>query len=88
MLVPLAGPLAGQTSVTITGAALTGATAVKFGTLDAVSFSVTNSTTMNAVSPAAVAGSVHVIVTTPGGGFPTATGKFEFWSKRLEELGH
>jgi anaerobic selenocysteine-containing dehydrogenase len=23
-----------------------------------------------------------------GGGFPTATGKFEFWSKRLEELGY
>ena len=37
---PLAGPLAGGTTVTITGTGFTGATAVDFGTMPATSFTV------------------------------------------------
>jgi hypothetical protein len=63
---PNAGLLAGGTSVTITGTALSGATAVKFGATNATSFTVNSATSITAVSPAG-AGTVDVIVTTPGG---------------------
>ena len=41
---PTAGPLAGGTSVTITGTGFTGATAVDFGTIAATSFTVNSDT--------------------------------------------
>ncbi|WP_354133814.1 IPT/TIG domain-containing protein [Bradyrhizobium sp. S3.9.1] len=63
---PNAGLLAGGTSVTITGTALSGATAVKFGATNATSFTVNSATSITAVSPAG-AGTVDVTVTTPGG---------------------
>ncbi|WFT91393.1 IPT/TIG domain-containing protein [Bradyrhizobium barranii] len=63
---PNAGLLAGGTSVTITGTALSGATAVKFGTTNATSFTVNSATSITAVSPAG-AGTVDITVTTPGG---------------------
>jgi hypothetical protein len=53
--------------VTITGTDLTGASAVAFGSTPAASFTVVNSTTITAVSPARPAGIVDVRVTTPGG---------------------
>jgi hypothetical protein len=53
--------------VTITGTNLTGATAVKFGTTSATSYTVINDSDITATSPAHTAGGVDVTVTTPGG---------------------
>ena len=64
---PNAGPLAGGTSVTITGTNFTGATAVSFGGTAAASFAVVNATSITATSPAHAAGAVDVRVTTPNG---------------------
>jgi hypothetical protein len=57
--------------VTITGTELTGATAVKFGSTNATSFTVNSDKTITAVSPAGT-GSVDVTVTTPIGTSPTS----------------
>ena len=64
---PSSGPVAGGQTVTITGNYVTGATAVKFGGVNAASFSVTSSSTITATTPAGTAGTVDVTVTTPGG---------------------
>jgi hypothetical protein len=65
---PSGGPVAGGTRVTITGTDLSGATAVKFGTVEATSFNVdAKGTKITAIAPAHAAGSVNVVVTTPGG---------------------
>jgi IPT/TIG domain len=64
---PTKGPVSGGTSVTITGTNLSGATAVKFGTTDATSFTVKSASTITATSPAEGAGTVDVTVTTPAG---------------------
>jgi hypothetical protein len=63
---PTSGPPSGGTPVTITGTALTGATAVAFGATAAASFSVDSDTSITATSPAG-SGTVHVTVMTPGG---------------------
>ena len=63
---PNTGPIAGGTSVTITGTNLTGATAVTFGGTAATIGTVT-ATTITATTPAHAAGVVDVVVTTPGG---------------------
>ncbi|MCE9563947.1 MAG: IPT/TIG domain-containing protein, partial [Planctomycetes bacterium] len=68
---PNSGPIAGGTSITITGTNLTGASAVTIGGAAATSFTVVNATTITAVTPAHAAGVVDVVVTTPGG--PSAT---------------
>ncbi len=63
---PLTGPLAGGTTVTLTGAGFTGATAVRFGSAAAASFTVVSDTQLTATTPAATgAGAVDVSVTTP-----------------------
>ena len=63
-----------NTEVTITGTNLTGATAVKFGTETANSFSVESGTTVKAHSPTAcTSGTVDVTVTTPGGTSATSS---------------
>lgn len=64
---PNTGPVAGGTTVTVTGAALTGASAVTFGTTPAAGFTVTSATSITAVSPPGGAGTVDVRVTTPAG---------------------
>jgi hypothetical protein len=64
---PSVGPLAGGTSVTISGSGFTGATAVDFGGVPAASFSVVSDSEVTAVSPAQSAGPVDVTVTAPGG---------------------
>jgi hypothetical protein len=69
---PSSGPLAGGTSVTITGTNFTGATGVKFGTTPATNVMVVNSTTITATSTAGV-GTVNVTVTTAGGTSATST---------------
>lgn len=61
------GPAAGGTTVVITGTALYGATAVKFGATDAASFTVDSNTQITCVSPAHAAGQVDITVVGPGG---------------------
>ena len=65
-IAPTAGPPAGGTSVTITGTDLSEATAVRFGSVAAASFTVESPTSITAVSPAG-SGSVDVTVSTPAG---------------------
>jgi len=65
---PSSGPTAGGNSVVITGTNFTGATVVKFGTVDATSYVVNSATQITAVAPAGAAGTiVDVTVTTPAG---------------------
>jgi IPT/TIG domain/Protein of unknown function (DUF642) len=64
---PKKGPIAGGTTVTITGTNFTGGTAVKFGSTNATSFTVNSAKSITAVSPAGTKGQVEVKVTTPGG---------------------
>jgi large repetitive protein len=69
---PNTGPLAGGTTVTITGTNLTGATAVSFGGTAATNVHVVSATQVTATSPAnSVSGPVDVQVTTPNGTSPT-----------------
>ncbi|POX54096.1 IPT/TIG domain-containing protein [Streptomyces sp. Ru72] len=63
---PSQGPLAGGTTVTVTGTGFTGATAVQFGSSAAASFTVLSSTQISAVTPAG-SGTVNVAVTTSQG---------------------
>ena len=70
-VVPAAGPVAGGNQVVISGtgfSGLTGATAVKFGAINATSYVVNGPTQITAVAPAGTAGTtVDVVVTTPAG---------------------
>jgi hypothetical protein len=64
---PDAGPTTGGTTVTLIGANLAGASAVKFGSVRAPSFLVKSSTEIRAVSPPGPPERVLVKVTTPAG---------------------
>jgi hypothetical protein len=64
---PSAGPLAGGTSVTVTGVNLSGASAVRFGGTSGTGVVVNSATSVTATSPAKSAGTVDVTVVTPGG---------------------
>ena len=64
---PTSGTTSGGTSVTIAGTGLFGATAVNFGGTGATSFTVNSATQITATTPAHVAGTVEVTVTTAGG---------------------
>ncbi|MFI1952075.1 IPT/TIG domain-containing protein [Streptomyces xinghaiensis] len=66
-LSPDRGPAAGGTPVTLAGSGFAGATAVRFGTTPAASFTVVSATRIDAVAPAGSPGPVAVTVTTPGG---------------------
>jgi PKD repeat protein len=69
---PSAGPVAGGTTVTITGGNFTGVTGVKFGTTPATSYTLVSDSQITAKSPAHTGtGIVDVIVTTNAG--PSAT---------------
>jgi outer membrane protein assembly factor BamB len=70
---PASGPTTGGTSVTITGAGFTGATAVDFGSNPATTFTVNSSTSITATTPAGAAGTVGVSVTTANGTSPPST---------------
>jgi hypothetical protein len=65
-LSPANGPDGGGTSVTISGCNFTGAKSVTFGGKPARSFLVNTDTSITAVSPPG-SGTVHVVVTGPGG---------------------
>src|SRR5262249_41130201 len=64
---PAAGPVAGGTSVTITGTNFTGATAVQFGPPPPPACPVISAVHITPTSHAGGAGAVDVTVTTPGG---------------------
>jgi len=64
---PSSGSTGGGTAVTITGTNFTGASAVRFGSTPATSFSVTGPTSISALSPAGSLGTVDITVTTPSG---------------------
>jgi hypothetical protein len=66
-LSPSQGPVSGGTVVTLTGANLSGATAVRFDATAATSFTVNSATQITASTPAHAAGTAAVTVTTPGG---------------------
>jgi hypothetical protein len=71
---PSQGPRGGGTTVTITGTGFTGATAVKFGSTSATTFTVNSATSITAVSPKVKrAGTIDVTVTTPAGTSPTSS---------------
>jgi hypothetical protein len=72
-LSPASGPTSGGTAVTVAGTNLTGATAVKFGTTAATTFTVNSATQVTATAPAGSAGTVDVTVTTPGGTSATSS---------------
>ena len=64
---PTAGPLAGGTSVTVTGTNLTGATAVNFGVTPGTGIANNTATSLTVNSPAHIAGPVDVTVVTSAG---------------------
>ncbi|UAK31851.1 IPT/TIG domain-containing protein [Nocardia asteroides] len=66
-VVPTSGPAAGADTVVLTGTGFTAATAVRFGTTPAISFTVISDTRIAAVTPARPVGPVAVTVTGPGG---------------------
>jgi hypothetical protein len=63
---PDVGPLAGDTSVAITGSGFTGATAVDFGSGQPALFTVNSDSSITATSPGG-SGTVSITVTTTGG---------------------
>jgi alpha-tubulin suppressor-like RCC1 family protein len=69
---PSHGPPAGSTTATITGTGFTGASAVKFGSTNATSFTVNSATSITAVSPAGT-GVVDVTVTNAWGASATSS---------------
>ncbi|HEX7134128.1 MAG TPA: DUF4214 domain-containing protein [Iamia sp.] len=87
-LSPTTGEPTGDTEVTVTGTALRGATAVRFGSTDATSFTVVSDTEITAVAPAHDEGEVDVTVTTPGGtsvAGPAALYTYEWPGRSPEE---
>jgi hypothetical protein len=74
-IAPTSGPVAGGTTVVITGAEFTYTTSVTFDSTAATSFTVNSDTQITASTPAHAAGAVNVIVTTSNG---TATGSSVF----------
>ena len=83
---PNNGSTAGGTSVTITGTGLDAATAVKFGSTSAASFTLnagssTSLSTVSATSPAANAGTVDITVANSSGTSATGSNdKFTYWT--------
>src|SRR5205085_848213 len=67
---PSSGPMAGGTSVVITGTSFTGATLVAFGNVNATSFTVNSDSQITATSPPQLSGTVDITVTTPSGVSP------------------
>ena len=76
-LSPTSGTTLGGTTVTISGAHLTGATSVTFGGVAATNVVVVSDTSITAVTPARTAGAKSVVVTTPAG-IATALNAFTF----------
>ncbi len=75
---PTQGSTAGGTAVTIHGEFFEGATHVRFGAVQSGSVSVISSTELIAVSPTHEAGTVGIVVSTPGG--ESANGEWDFFT--------
>lgn len=73
-LSPTTGQTTGGTTVTLTGSYFTDATAVTFDGIEGTNLIVLNDTTATVVSPAHAAGSVDVVITTPGGSMKLSHG--------------
>ena len=73
---PAKGPIAGATSVTITGTHLANATAVRFGAVSATSFEVGSETSIKAIAPPWTGGNAvaEITVITGGGTSPLSVG--------------
>ena len=69
---PSSGAGGSGTKVVIAGSNFTGATSVTFGGTPALSFAA-KATVIKAIAPAGTAGTVDVVVTTPGGGMSALT---------------
>jgi IPT/TIG domain/FG-GAP-like repeat len=75
---PNTGPSAGGTSVAITGTHFTGASAVRFGGVDASSFTVSSDTSITAIAPPGT-GTVDITVrNSQGSSFATSGDKFTY----------
>jgi sugar lactone lactonase YvrE len=75
---PNSGPGGGATAVAITGTQLMDASAVRFGSNEASSFTVNSATSITAVAPPG-SGAVDITVSTPGGtSANTATDRFTY----------
>jgi hypothetical protein len=84
---PGRGPAAGGTTVTIGGVNFTSATAVRFGSAPAASFTVDSPSSITAVSPAGDPGTVAVTVTTPiGASEPSSPARFKYVSGEAGSL--
>jgi alpha-tubulin suppressor-like RCC1 family protein len=64
---PAVGPVAGGTSVTLSGSLFNGVNGVDFGSTPAASYSVTSPTTITAVAPSNAAGEVDISVSNASG---------------------
>ena len=80
---PLSGPAAGGTTVTINGSGFQSGASVNFGGLGATSVSLTNSSTIVAVTPVHSSGPVTVTVTNTSGDSATLPSGFTFHSINL-----
>ncbi len=76
-ITPSSGPVAGGTSVTISGTGFATGATVSFGGTNA-SATVVGSTTINAVAPSHSSGPVNVVVTNPGGQSDTETNGYVY----------
>jgi len=79
---PRTGPAAGGTVVAISGSNFQNGAAVRFGDASAVSVTVNNSSSINAISPAQAAGDVTITVSNPDGQTATA-GTFTYTAPGL-----
>ena len=78
-LSPKKGPAAGSTTVTVTGTGFAGATSVRFGSANALSYEVDSTTSITALAPAHASGAVEVTVTTPNGqSAPTSRDRYTY----------
>lgn len=77
-LSPDHGPLAGGTTVTLTGANFTGADMVVFGTLQAMGVTTVDATTLEVVAPAGLADGPVDVTVFNSGGFAMATGAYSY----------
>ncbi|MGI9188202.1 MAG: IPT/TIG domain-containing protein [Gaiellales bacterium] len=80
---PSSGMTSGGTTITITGADLTGTSNVAMGGLPVTSFTVVSGARVTAVTPAHAAGTVAVSLTTPGG-TTTSVGAFTYTAPATE----
>jgi hypothetical protein len=72
-IAPSTGSTTGQAMIMLTGSNFTGASAVKFGTVAALSFTILSDTSILAISPPEATGTYHITVTTPSGTSSTSS---------------